>query len=125
MLTLPLPLRSVFYDVSLLFNEIERLQVKLSLDPAFALVDKNIFVLQKLLLKPGKSFSPEMISALVLASPFLQVPITRKVGIKGFGPLWLEEPLIETSYGIPSSAGVLINDLVNVLHAIWNKAEIH
>lgn len=124
MLTLPLHLRSVFYDVSLLFNEIERLQVKLSLEPALASADKNILVLQNLLLKPGKSFSPEMISALVLASAFLQVPIAHKVGIKGSGPLWLEEPLIETTYGIPRSAGVLITDLVDILHLIWNKADI-
>lgn len=123
-LAIPLSLRSVFYDVSLLFNEIERLHGKLSLDPALALVDKNIFLLQKLLLKPGKSFSSEMISALVLASPFLQLPILRKVGIKGSGPLWLEETLIDTTYEIPYSAGVLITDLVDILHLIWNKADI-
>lgn len=125
MLTLPLPLRSVFYDVSLLFNEIERLQVKLSLEPALEIVDKNILVLQKLLLKPGKSFSPEMISALVLASPFLQVPIVRKVGRKGMGPLWLEIPETEVNSIIPNTAGISLIDLVGLLTAIWNKSETH
>jgi hypothetical protein len=125
MLTLPLHLRSVFYDVSLLFNEIERLQVKLSLEPALEMVDKNILVLQKLLLKPGKSFSPEMISALVLASPFLQVPIARKVGIKGIGPLWLEMSVTEVNLIIPNTAGITLIDLVGLLTAIWNKSETH
>ena len=120
-LNLPLPLRPIFYDVSLLFNEMERLQVKLFIEPASASADKNILFLQNLLLKPGKSFSPEMISTLVLASPFLQVQILRKVGIKRSGPLWLEEPLIETTYRIPSSAGVLFTDLVDILHVIWNN----
>ena len=117
-LNLPLPLRSVFHDITLLFNEFERLQVKLSLEPVLPYVDKNISVLEGLLSKSGKSFSPAMISALILASPFLQVPILRKVGIKGSGPLWLEEPLIETTYKMPRNAGVSIIDLMSVLSII-------
>jgi hypothetical protein len=89
------------------------------------MVDKNILVLQKLLLKPGKSFSPEMISALVLASPFLQVPIVRKVGRKGAGPLWLEIPETEVNSIIPNTAGISLIDLVGLLTAIWNKSETH
>jgi transposase len=124
-LNLPLPLRPIFHDVSLLFNEIERLQVKLFFEPALASADKNILVLQNLLLKPGKSFSPEMISALVLASPFLQVPIARKVGMKGAGPLWIERSVTEVNLRIPRTAGISINDLVNILHVIWNKTKIN
>lgn len=122
-LNLPLSLRPVFHDVTLLFNEIERLQIKLSFEPTLAFVDKNILVLQSLLLKPGKSFSPEMISALVLASPFLQVPIARKVGMKGIGPLWLEMSVTELNLIIPNTAGITLIDLVGLLTAIWNKSE--
>ena len=124
-LNLPLSLRPIFHDVTLLFNEIERLQIKLSFEPSLALVDNNILILQILLLKPGKSFSSEMISALVLASPFLQVPIARKVGMKGTGPLWLEMSVTEVRLKIPNTAGIRLIDLVGLLTVIWNKSETH
>lgn len=124
-LNLPLSLRPAFHDVTLLINEIERLQIKLSFEPSLALVDKNILILQSLLLKPGKSFSPEMLSALLLASPFLYVPIKRKVGTKGFGPIWIEESATEIDPKIPVTAGISINNLINLLTALNALASIN
>jgi hypothetical protein len=83
-------------------------------------MDRNISSLKQLLLKPGRSFSPEMLVALVLASPFMTVHLERKFGSKGAGPRWLEETWNEGKVLPPSSSGISLGSLVNTLSSIWN-----
>ena len=120
-LSLPPQLLPIFHSASVLFSELKRLDIGLCLEPTLTLFDKHINSLQSILLKPGKSFSTEMISALIMASPFLHVPIIHRTGTKGSGHIWLEETSSQISSNYPKHAGVSIADLVNLL-SIYNSA---
>ena len=120
-LSFPPQLLPIFHSASVLFSELKRLDIGLCLEPTLTLFDKHINSLQSILLKPGKSFSTEMISALIMASPFLHVPIILRTGTKGSGHIWLEETSTQISSSFPKHAGVSIADLVNLL-SIYNSA---
>ncbi|CAG1000207.1 hypothetical protein MTYP_02820 [Methylophilaceae bacterium] len=120
LLGLPSSYQPAFHGLLLLLSKAEQLQVTLSLEPTLPFIDRNISSLKELLLKPGRSFSPEMLVALVLASPFMTVRLERKVSIKGAGRMWLEESWDIGDQRPPSSAGISLENLVNLLSSVWN-----
>lgn len=113
--SLRLSWQPAFHRSKVFLSEAERLLVKITAQPSLPHLHDNLRLLQEFLLKPGKSHSPEMLSAIFLAVPVFREPIVKKYSRKASGPLWLEEPDLFENSRMPSSAGISISALVSVL----------
>lgn len=115
---LPLRWQPSFHGPLLFLVNAQKLHLSFTHESRQPLFDANIRTLQAILSKPGKSFSPEMLSAMFLASPYMSIPLVRKFGRKGAGPIWVEEAMAADISIEPSTAGVSLDSLVKLLNSL-------
>jgi hypothetical protein len=121
-LELPSQSQPAFHGLLTLLSDAKMLRVILSVESALPFVDTNLNVLKGLLSKPGRSFSPEMLAALLLASPEMTVRLERRFSSKGAGHFWVEELSDFVGKGPPTTAGTSLANLVNALTVSWDSS---
>jgi hypothetical protein len=113
--SLPLQWQASFHGLWVLLGRAQQLHVTLTPESRLPIFEDKIQALQRLLSKPGKSFSPEILEALLLAAPQMSIPLERRTGSKAAGPFWVEEPWESGGARVLRSAGISLENLVDYM----------
>ncbi|MCB8749031.1 hypothetical protein LHU53_19255 [Rhodoferax sp. U2-2l] len=102
---LRIDLRYAFHSLFIMLQKLFDTSARIYLDPDLLEIEQLTLSLQRILLKPGRSFSVEMVEVLTTAAQFCGIPWKKRIGSKGKGNLWVEEdqscfnPIVVNSLG--------------------------
>lgn len=108
-------LRPVFFEIVNTVIQLDSMGIKYHASISDTEIASALDRVQISLTRSGTPYSQEMLAALLLALPFLLLPIERSIGQKGRGPVWLEVEEKEERHAIATHLGEMLPVLANLL----------